>query len=57
MSKSKAKANQEIVKDEAYWTNEVEYFEDACEGLQMAYAILRAMYEKAKVELDKVKEG
>lgn len=55
MSKKSVTA-QEIVKDKAYWTNEVEYFEDASQGLQMAYAIMQAMLEKAREELGKVDE-
>lgn len=56
MSKKTVKT-KEIVKDKAYWTNEVEYFEDASEGLQMAYAIMQAMLEKAREELRKVEEA
>lgn len=53
MTKS-PKNTQELIKDKDYWTNEVEYFEDASEGLQMAYAILQAMLQKAREELEKV---
>lgn len=55
-SKNTKTVKDTLVKDEAYWLNEIEYFEDAQEGIKMAYAIISAMLAKANEEYDNVKE-
>lgn len=37
-----------------YWTNEVEYFEHAIEGLKTTFAVMNSLLEHSKIEMEKL---
>lgn len=43
----------DLVKDQAYWENEVAYFDNALDGMQTAFGIVNFMRAKALEELKK----